>query len=160
MMLHAELATVELARRLPIDPRDTINAPRMPRDDELRDLFADGPAFVIMDDGDQVLAIAGAVAQEPQGNAMAYAFVAASAARKTLAVVRALRRLLEAAPFRRLEIVVSSKDERRVRWLGLLGFVREGTARAWAADGSDGERFVRIRDATVRETAEASHRFH
>src|SRR5206468_3053536 len=127
--MRAELATVELARRLPIDPRDTVNAPRTPRDDELRDLFAAGPAFVIVD-GDEVLAIAGAVVQEPEGNAMAWGYVASPTASKAIAVARVLRRLVDTAPFRRLEIVVSSNDERRVRWLRLLGFVHEGTARA------------------------------
>jgi ribosomal protein S18 acetylase RimI-like enzyme len=161
-LIYAQAATADLARRLPIDPGSAMLAGRAPRDDELRDLFADGHSYVIMHE-EQVLAIAGAVPQEP-GNALVYAFIAASAANRLVAVTRVLRRLIEAAPFRRLEIVVRSNDHRRIRWLRLLGFVHEGTARAWASDGEDGERFARVRrtvvPAAVLHQTEASHLSH
>ena len=161
-MMRAEHATVVLARRLLIDPEWTIQAGPAPRDDDLCNMIAEGPAYVVMD-GDEVLAIAGAL-PDGKGNAMAYGFVAASAASRIVAVTRALHRLVEAAPFRRLDLTVRSTDERRMRWLRLLGFVHEGTSRAWASDGGDGERFARIRSAAVPAAAlhqaEAPQLFH
>jgi hypothetical protein len=133
--MHAEPLTLELARRLPHRP------PRS--EEEIQKSIAMGPVYVIFD-GDTAIACAGAVDQGC-GNAAAYVRVQPWATCSMVAIHRVVRRLLEASPFRRIEVVLAASDANGARFARALGFESEGVARAWCFDGGDGERYARVR---------------
>lgn len=139
--------TVEYAAEVAAGAR----APDFARPEYVRDLIAAGPAFACLDGG-RVFAILG-VADHGGGRGHAWAYIADGARREAVAVslTRAARRWLDGAPFRRIEAVSADGDEAYhtacARWAIRLGFMFEGPALSWLADGGDVLRWYRLRRA-------------
>lgn len=97
----------------------------------------------LADDG-RTLACAGFV-DLGGGKARAWSLLSGDAGRAMAGVTRAVRRALDEADFRRVDIEVASGFEPARRWAAMLGFQQEGVMRAWFDDGSNAELWSRIR---------------
>ena len=102
-----------------------------------------GPAFSCWH-GDQVLGSAGLVGQW-NGGMLAWAILSADAGRYFLEIHRAVLHALATYAPRRTEMAVQVGHDAAHRWARMLGFVREGTMRAWLPDGSDCDLYARVR---------------
>jgi RimJ/RimL family protein N-acetyltransferase len=61
-----------------------------------------------------------------------------------VALHRAVRRFLAAAPYRRVEAVTAVDFRAAGRWVEMLGFNKEGVMRAYCFDGGDAELWARV----------------
>lgn len=99
-------------------------------------------AFTIRKGGDTL--VCGGVADMGFGRGFLWSFVGPQARRHPFALHRAVKRFLSTLEYRRVEASCESTFGRGCRWLEALGFVREGTMRAFAPDGSDHELYARV----------------
>lgn len=106
-------------------------------------IAASGQAWTALS-RDRVLACCGVV-DKTGGRAEAWALISADIGSEMLTLTRAIRRGFKMLPYRRIEINTASTFPPAARWAQMLGFTHEGTARAYCEDGSDGERWARIR---------------
>lgn len=96
---------------------------------------AAGVAWAAVDAG-RVLACAGIVqAHEQRG--LAWAMFSSDALRQFKLIHRLVRQVVDAAPWRRVEMMVDVRHDAAVRWAERLGFEREGLMRAVTPDGRD-----------------------
>lgn len=92
----------------------------------------------------EVIAIAG-IAERWEGNGTAFALVSCDAGRHMRVVVRAIAGFLEQAPWRRIEAAVDVGFDAGERMMRMLGFEREGLARAYTPTGGDCWIYARIK---------------
>lgn len=106
-----------------------------------------GPAFSAMEEGDgapRVLCCAGLVVNNPAW-ATAWAMFAEAKGPGMVSVTRAIRRVIDAAGYRRIDMSVRSGFERARDYARLLGFAQEATLDRLDAAGNSYEVWVRFR---------------
>lgn len=101
----------------------------------IAELHARGPTFTAIDGG-RVLCIAG-LAQNHDRYATAWALFAPAKGAAMLAVTRAIARVIAAADYDRIDMMVRVPFTRAHDFARLLGFELEAILRRWGADGSD-----------------------
>jgi hypothetical protein len=111
--------------------------------DQFRALVATDSAWAVLD-GDQVLMCAGVIEVAP-GRGEAWALLSGRSGPAMVALTRAVRRYMEAAPFRRIEAVAAVNFAPGRRWAKMLGFRFEGLMTSYLDDGSDAERWARVK---------------
>jgi len=102
-----------------------------------------GPAFSAMVD-DEIIASLGVIPQWTN-RAVAWGLVGEKANRHLLAVHRAVTRFLDMTEYRRIETSVATQFAEGHRWARMLGFVNEGTMRAFTPDGRDCDLYARVK---------------
>lgn len=112
--------------------------------DQFRALAATDSAWTVMDDERRVLMCAGVI-ETGVGRGEAWALLSQDSGRSMAAVTRAVARYMDAAPFRRIEAVVAVNFAPGRRWAKMLGFRFEGLMTAYLDDGSDAERWARVK---------------
>jgi hypothetical protein len=90
---------------------------------DLTELSNAGLAWTAEDDG-EVLGIAG-LAVQWENRATAWALLSANAGRRFIKIHAAVERLLDVAPFRRIEANVDVGFVEGMRWMDLLGAVSQ-----------------------------------
>lgn len=110
-----------------------------------RVLASSGHAFTALD-GDRVIACSGCV-EIWDNRAMAWALISKDAGRHMVGVHKAVAGFLACAPWRRIEATVDVGFEAGMRWMAMLGFVRETLEpmRAYRPDGGDCYLFARVK---------------
>jgi len=107
-----------------------------------------GPlSFTARDDDGEVLVCAG-ILELWHGRGFAWSIVSAHAGRRMLAITGAVRRMLDVAPFRRVECYVDAEFGPGMRWARVLGFRLE-TPRpmlGFFESGRDAYLWSRVRD--------------
>lgn len=103
---------------------------------------AKGLARTALIDGEPI-ACAGLIPMWP-GRSYAWAYLGADAARHFKTVHRAVLDVLDSYRCRRVEMTVDVRDPGAKRWADRLGFVYEGTHRAWTHDGRDVECWAKV----------------
>lgn len=104
-----------------------------------------GPAFTARQ-GDRVLICAGLI-ENRADYASGWAMIAADNGMAMRAITRAVQAVIDAAPYRRIDIAVRDGFAAGCKWAErLLGFRLEGQMRRWGADGSDYRLYARVRD--------------
>lgn len=78
------------------------------------------------------------------GRAYAWTVIDADAGPHMLRLTRAIRSLLAASEWRRIEMAVRADFEAGRRWALALGFVHEVRARCYLPSGQDADIFVRL----------------
>jgi RimJ/RimL family protein N-acetyltransferase len=96
--------------------------------------FADG----------QIIAIGG-LSEDHAQCATAWSFLLPSTARHMIALTRFSAGVFDRAPYARLQAHALPTFEPAIRWLGMLGFTREGLLRKYSPSGEDMLLFARIR---------------
>lgn len=113
--------------------------------DHGRALAAGGPAFTARGEDGRILGCAGFV-ENHAGYATAWAFVAADVGLAMRGITRAVRGVLDAAQYRRIDMTVRADFVIGIKWAERsLGFAREGLLSAWGADGGDYFIYARVR---------------
>ena len=74
----------------------------------------------------------------------AWAYLGARTAGHWKTLHRAVLNVVQAGRWRRVEMAVDVRDPMAKRWAAHLGFVYEGTHRAWTHDGRDVETWARV----------------
>lgn len=95
--------------------------------------------------GDRPVAAAGLIDQG-EGRATAWALLTDEALRHIRPLHREVLRVLDAAPYRRIETTVAVGHHAGRRWAEKLGFDEEGEMRRWFWDGRNAIRYARIRE--------------
>lgn len=80
-----------------------------------------------------------------ENRAAAWGLIGENARRHLTFVHRGVRRFLDLTQYRRVETPVSTNFVEGHRWARMLGFVNEGTMRAYMPDGSDCDLYARIK---------------
>lgn len=130
--------------RLLLQPSQAVMQPTLTSQNYGENLAKSGPAFSLVD-GDSVLACSGLIPQW-DNRALAWALISAEAGSHFLAVHRGVKRAIELYPYRRIETAVKSDFSEGHRWMGILGFAKEGTMRGYAPDGCDYDLYARIKN--------------
>jgi hypothetical protein len=102
-----------------------------------------GGGYSALVDG-HVIACAGIVEQW-HGRGLAWALLGDDSGRHFPRMVKAMRRMLDVAPYRRIEAQVDCTFIQGIRLAGLLGFELESKMRAFTPDGRDAFMYVRIK---------------
>ena len=110
---------------------------------DLTELSDAGLAWTVEED-DEILAIAG-LAVQWENRAMAWALVSEGAGKRFVRIHAAVKRFLDAAPYRRIEATVDVGFTEGMRWMNLLGFRYEGCMAAYRPDGADMLLYARIK---------------
>jgi hypothetical protein len=103
-----------------------------------------GDAWTAFVDGEPIGC--GGLTQLWRGRAMAWSILSRRAGPHMLAIVRVVRRKLDAEPFRRVEMAVRVGFDPGCRFADLLGFVIESKALAFMPDGGDAFIYARVRN--------------
>lgn len=114
---------------------------------DLSHLADQGLAWTAEEDG-RIIAIGGLI-EEWAGRATAWTLISEHAGCRMPAIHRAVKRFLDAAPYRRIEAHVDVGFAEGVRWMRMLGFEMEGYMRAFRPDGEDMLLFARVRDERI-----------
>lgn len=85
------------------------------------------------------------IAMLPFGIGTLWAFCDRRAGKYFVSIDRALRRLIDLDPIRRIEASCEVDFAPACRWLELLGFEQEGVLRKYGLDGRDHYRYARVR---------------
>ena len=85
---------------------------------------------------DQVIACAGIIEMHPE-RGMAWAMLSDSALRQFRLIHRTVSAVVNAAPWRRIEMTVDAQHQEAISWAERLGFECEGLMRAYTPDGRD-----------------------
>lgn len=114
-------------------------------DEYARALAKSGAAFTALD-GDRVIACSGCV-EIWDNRAMAWALISKDAGRHMLGIHKAVAGFLSGAKWRRIEATVDAGFESGMRWMGMLGFVREtqNPMKAYRPDGGNCYLFARVK---------------
>ena len=104
-----------------------------------------GPAWSAMA-GDQVIAVGGMCVSWPT-RAICWSGLSRHAGPHMLALTRAVRALMDAQPFTRIEMFVDARSAAAQRWAQLLGFTNETPQpmRAFLPDGGAAYLYARTR---------------
>lgn len=103
-----------------------------------------GPAWTARDRSGRLILCAGFLVAHA-GAATAWAVLAEGKGMAMLAITRRIRALLDAASWRRIEMLTDPEHGAAGDWARMLGFALEGVRQASAADGADQLCWVRIR---------------
>jgi len=103
--------------------------------------YQGGPAFTAISDG-RPLAACGII-EINAWHGTAWAVLAEAKGPHFVAITRAVRAVLEASGYARIDTPVRSDFEEGHVWARLLGFEREGRMRAWGHDGADWDLYAR-----------------
>jgi hypothetical protein len=95
-------------------------------------------------DGTRLVMCAGVI-EAGVGRGEAWALLAPDSGPAMTGITRAVRRYLHATSFRRIEAVVAVNFSPGRRWAKMLGFRFEGLMAAYLDDGSDAERWARVK---------------
>lgn len=101
-----------------------------------------GPALQVLRDG--VPVAAGGLVEIRPHHATAWAYVGADAGPAMVALTRAVRRVIGARAYERVDTTVRASFDAGYRWATLLGFDDIALLRKWGADRSDHILFERI----------------
>lgn len=94
--------------------------------------------------GDEVHACMGLVKQWDE-RAIAWGLIGEDSGKHFPKIHRAVLATMEMHPFRRVETSVTCNFPNGRRWAGLLGFVLEGTMKAFTPDGRDCDLYAKVR---------------
>jgi hypothetical protein len=96
-------------------------------------------------DGDVVIAVGG-VAELWENRALAWSFIDHRAGKYFTQLHKAVLRVLEVIPYRRIEAETSCDFEQGHRWLKMLGFELEAPRmKAFRVDGGDSALYARVK---------------
>jgi len=96
-------------------------------------------------EGDEVLACAGTIEAAP-GRAIAWAYISQHVGSRMMGVTKAVKRFLDMAEYRRIEMDVDCDFAQAHRWARMLGFEMEcERRRKYSPDGRDCALYARIR---------------
>lgn len=113
-------------------------------DDEQARSLEGIPSFTALD-GDVVLGSAG-VLPIWENRALAWAYLSSDIGPYFVAIHRAVKRFLDACPYRRVEAAVDIDFAAGHRWMRMLGFRREAERMvAYRPDGGDMALYARVR---------------
>lgn len=93
--------------------------------------------------GDHVIGCAGVV-ELWDNRAIAWTLLSEDSGKHFVSIHRAVAGFLKAAKWRRIEATVDVGFDAGERWMGMLGFQREGLMRAYTPDGRDQQLFARV----------------
>lgn len=111
---------------------------------EHAEFAATHPSFTGLD-GDEIVGCAG-ILPAWEGRALAWSWIGAAAGRHMVAITRAVRRFLDAQPYRRVEMTVDVNFDEGHRWAEMLGFRLEALRmKAYRPDGGDCSLYARVR---------------
>lgn len=100
-------------------------------------------AFTAME-GDQVVAVGG-IAELWSNRGLAWTFIDRRAGKHFLALHNAVKKILDEAPFRRVEAETPCEFKAGHRWLRMLGFKMEAERmEAFRVDGGDAALYARV----------------
>jgi hypothetical protein len=133
--------TAEHLRTLTLQPAQRDFAERLCDDGYARMLTEAGCAVTACYDG-RVFACGGAIELWP-GRAQVWSLISADAGPHFVAIVRGMRRFLALQDAHRIEAVVDTNFAAGHRLARMLGFVREGTMRAYD-QGRDCDLYARV----------------
>lgn len=144
-MILVSPMTAEHVRGLMPQPLQSFESPA-DRVDFAMEYAAAGPAFAAIA-GDSVICVGGTVQVWP-GRGIAWSLIAANAGPYMVGLTRAVRRVLEAPAYRRLEMCVDAEHEAAARWARLLGFDLETPKpmRAFTPAGRAAYLYGRVRE--------------
>lgn len=131
----------EHLRTLTLQPAQREFAERLHDDGYARTLEESGSAITLRHDGRTL--VCGGVVELWPGRSQVWALVSADAGPHFVAVVRGMRRFLAQHDTRRIEAVVDTHFAAGHRLIRMLGFVREGTMRAYD-QGRDCDLYARV----------------
>ncbi|MFC3864620.1 GNAT family N-acetyltransferase [Alcaligenes aquatilis] len=97
---------------------------------------ANGVGWAALGDDGAAIACAGIVEMHPQ-RGMAWALLSDAALSQFKTIHRVVSRVVESAPWRRLEMTVDSQHAAGIAWAERLGFKCEGLMAAYTPDGRD-----------------------
>lgn len=106
-------------------------------------LWRSGMAFTMLDRFGEPIASAGLSENHP-GYATAWAFIAHGIGAGMVPLTRAVRRVLDAAAYPRVDTMVLSGFDRGHAWARRLGFARLCTMEKLGRDGADFDLYARI----------------
>lgn len=95
-------------------------------------------------EGERLMMCAGVI-DAGEGRGEAWALLAPDCGRAMTGITRAVRRYLHATPFRRIEAAVAENFAPGSRWAKMLGFRFEGLMTSYLDDGSNAERWARVK---------------
>lgn len=95
-------------------------------------------------DGDQVLACAGIVHVHDE-RGLAWSMISEGALRQFKTIHRVISRVVDSAPWRRVEMIVDCEHAAGRRWAERMGFEQEGRMRAYTPDGRDCFLYARVK---------------
>ena len=105
-----------------------------------------GLAYTLLIDGR--VAACGGITQLWPGLGEAWSVISPIAKHHPMPLTRLVKRQIDsvalALALHRVQCVCKTADQRATRWAECLGFVREGTLRAYGQDGSDHDIFARV----------------
>lgn len=140
--MKVEPLTVAHLEAVALQPAQAMWRNNLTRDDYLA-LTTAGQGWAGIHDG-RVLACVGVLERGPNvGDG--WGLIAGDLGRLMPTLTRAVRRGLEATPYRRIEIRVASNFPQARRWATMLGFCFEGVCRAYCEDGTDAELWSLVR---------------
>ncbi len=139
-MIAAQLQPGEIGELVVQDEQAGMN--RLPPEDEAR-LIAAGPSFAIR--SAERLIFVGGIVEVAAGRARCWSLIAALRRREFVPLTDMVRRVIDAAAYRRTEMEVRSAFVGGHTWARHLGFIREGTMQAWGPDGQDYDLYARLR---------------
>lgn len=137
-----ERLAVEHFNRLRVQPAQRAHAALLTDAAYQRALVEAGGYAGLVDDG-AVLAVAGLIDQGG-GRALAWSWLGEGIGAQFVALDRIVRRQLEAAAYRRVEMIVDPQNANAVRWARLLGFQCEASLRSWFPNGGPALLFARV----------------
>jgi hypothetical protein len=106
-------------------------------------LYKAGPAYSAVVNGD-VVACLGMI-QMWEGRAVAWGLIGENAAPHLYSITKAILRVFDLHPFRRVETAVACDFQQGHRWAQMLGFEREGTMKHYTPDGRDCDLYARVK---------------
>lgn len=112
--------------------------------DQFSALAATDAAWTMLDEQGRVLMCAGVI-ETGAGRGEAWALLSEDSGPAMIAITRAVGRYMQASPFRRIEAVVAVSFAPGRRWAKMLGFRFEGLMTAYLDDGSDAERWAKVK---------------
>lgn len=111
--------------------------------DDIYATLANNPSYSALD-GDEVVACAGTIEVAP-GRALAWAYISQNAGTRMVRVTKSVKRFLDMAPYRRIEMDVDCDFVQAHRWARLLGFKLECLRRVkFTPDGRDCALYARV----------------
>ena len=112
--------------------------------DDVYAVIENGESYTALD-GDEILACAGVIPLAP-GRAGAWAYISQNVGSRMKFVTRAVKRFLDIAQYRRIEMDVDCDFPQAHRWAKLLGFEMECERRkSFTPDGRDCALYARVR---------------
>lgn len=107
---------------------------------------AQGPSWTIVERETDAVLLVGGLAETRADYATCWAVFGEDKHRQAAGVARAVRKVVDAAGYRRLDTLVQERFDEAMRFAWWLGFEREGMMRAYFPDGGNAVMFARIRE--------------